>query len=201
MDVIKWSATDYSSVANTSGSNFSRVGPSDLKRHWEPARSAKVDPNFKYSWDDLEQLRGSLDAWDPDDGAQPSASSLRLAFELLTLIQPIASAPEVSSLENGTVLLLWKFTRGYMSIELGTTTFGLIAMRPGFPTVHTNGDANDLIASLRVNPRQHSLRPAAPERTYTPGVAYRPTESVQANMSSRVKFSIMNLYGARIAAT
>jgi hypothetical protein len=199
MRLVKWTPTNIDSATKASGTEFFAVLSSAPPARLSEPVGLRFDPNFKYSWDDLAQLGDTLGFWDPEDGIEPTAASIEQARALLVRVQTIATAPEISSLENGTILLLWKFDRGYFSIELGSSTFGLIAMRPGFPTLRINGDIEDLLASLRPAPIRNAPRLSRNDLNLWSGLSYKQTESLYGNSNSRIRFSIADQLGARIA--
>ena len=105
------------------------------------------DPHYSYSWEDLHDIAASTEAWDSHDGAPPTPRSISWAAKVMSLFHEMP-APEVSSLENGTMLLLWKVSDGFLSVEIGDDKYGLIALREGLPSVRMNGETVDLVASL-----------------------------------------------------
>lgn len=136
-------------VSISSHASFSLRPVGDAMFSSRPVPAAPRDPHYAYSWEDLSDIdvAASTGKWDSQDGAPPTSSSISWTARIMALLQEMP-APEVSALENGTMLLLWKVSDGFLSVEIGDNKYGLIALREGLPSVRMNGETVDLVASL-----------------------------------------------------
>jgi len=145
---VWWNRSDREQASVSSSASFSLRPLRDAVVSAGSRGALLHDPHYAYSWEDLHEIANSIADWDGEDGAPPTAGSLSWAARIIARTQEIVPAPEVSSLENGTVLLLWKMSGGFFSVEIGDDKYGLIGLRDGFPSVRMNGQAADLIASI-----------------------------------------------------
>lgn len=102
-------------------------------------------PAYDYAWEDLRELQEMAGAWD-EEGLAPSQEALVWAGAVLSRTMGAFPPPEVTSRESGTVLLLWRMTTGFLSIEIGAEQFGLIGYREGYPSLRSNGRTNELLS-------------------------------------------------------
>lgn len=112
---------------------------------------------YSYVWEDLSEIASSIETWS-DDGLAPSAGAIRAAVQVIRQTESFYPAPEITALDNGTLLIFWHAERGYLSLELGSDQFGLLGTREGFPSLRKNGDSAALLAALPQR-KHHELQP------------------------------------------
>lgn len=120
----------------------SDVSPSpELHAEYSIVQST-IPEGYRYSWSDLEDLKdpSNYEEWE----VPVSTNALRMGAFLIAQLQDVARAPEVSALDNGVLALTWVFASGYVVIEVGSTSYGLLVMRDGEPIVMRNGQAWEL---------------------------------------------------------
>jgi len=120
----------------------SEISPSpELHAEYSIVQST-IPEGYRYSWSDLEDLKdtSNYEEWE----VPVSAKALRMGAFLIAQLQDVARAPEVSALDNGVLALTWVFASGYVVVEVGSTSYGLLVMRDGEPIVMRNGQAWEL---------------------------------------------------------
>lgn len=113
----------------------------ELRPEYAAIQSATPE-SYRNAFSDLSDLRdeASYDDWE----TPVSLEALRTGASLIAQLQQFAQAPEVSALENGVLALTWVFASGYVVIEMGSSSYGLLVMRNGEPIVMRNGKTWEL---------------------------------------------------------
>jgi hypothetical protein len=109
--------------------------------------TAVASYDYSYALEDLVDLMRESTDW-TEEGLPPSPEALRCAVRVIADVAGAFPPPEVTSRENGTVLLLWHDDRGFISIEIGEREFGLVSSRQGFPSLYINDNNRDLVRQI-----------------------------------------------------
>jgi hypothetical protein len=98
---------------------------------------------YRFVWEDLQDIAATVANWD-QPGLPPSAETIGNALSVLTGTMGALPAPEISALENGTLLMLWYGRRGFMSLELGASEYGFVITSEGRQSIRRNGQTDEL---------------------------------------------------------
>jgi hypothetical protein len=95
--------------------------------------------------EDIQDLRRP-DAY-METETQVPAAALDAGSYVVRALPAEAVAPEVSALEDGVLALLWRTHSGIVSLEIGGSSYGLVAVSDGTP-IYLNNGAVDEITSV-----------------------------------------------------
>lgn len=130
---------NWTDTARRVGTSWALVSNESPRSDWVLVHS---DPTKLQSWNELKDYEESDDFADGD--IKPSAIAFENAKRVLRWISAKYPEPEISTMENGTILLLWRRATDYMTVEIGDRSYGLIAKASGSPTVLLNGGTSEL---------------------------------------------------------
>jgi hypothetical protein len=135
-----------------------------LKFEVEPCERADA---FSYARGDLEEL------WEasrekPDARESISKRVYQNASNALLAAAKFGAAPEVNGLDNGVVQLLWTAGDGFVSVEIGDHSYGMIHFSDGRTVFKRNGELSELSSLL--NEKANNLRDCGKAKTARGGV-------------------------------
>lgn len=127
------------------------------------------DTGFAFAFEDLQEIFEAAEHWEEsgEHGLPPAISALTYAREVLTSVAGLFPAPEITTREHGTILMLWHDDSGFISIEIGGSEFGLISAKSGYPSVRINGMNNDLMNQIPRHYQSLTSRGTLPSQVST----------------------------------
>lgn len=141
LTVARWRWDESAPVWSATASYSTWRASHQPYRSYEQQLSDRI--GYQYVWEDLVEIAASAQDW-PDGEIPPSQSAIRSVSDVISQTADVLPPPEITARETGTILILWPAPEGFMSLEVGTETFGLLGSRHGYPSLRVNGALTEL---------------------------------------------------------